>query len=264
MKLKMDEQGHAVLQDGKPVYVHDDGKEVAIDVVSTVNTITRLTEESKGFKTRAQTAEAKLKDFEGIEDAAAAIKAMETVKNLDDGKLVQAGKVEEIKAAAKKAAEEQVAAANKANADKLSESEKALSDLRNQLNTHMIGGSFKGSKLIADKFAIPADFVEARFGHHFKIEDGKVVASDANGNKVYSRAKPGEVAEFEEALDILVESYPHKDQILKGSGNKGDGARPSNGNGNGGGNQPAPGAMAGTRAERVAAIAKKFPDLPVR
>ena len=29
MKLKLDENGHVVVQDGKPVYVHDDGKEVA-------------------------------------------------------------------------------------------------------------------------------------------------------------------------------------------------------------------------------------------
>lgn len=27
MKLKLDDQGHVVVQDGKPVYVHDDGKE---------------------------------------------------------------------------------------------------------------------------------------------------------------------------------------------------------------------------------------------
>ena len=38
MKLKIDEQGHAVLQDGKPVYVKDDGAEVAFDVTGTVAT----------------------------------------------------------------------------------------------------------------------------------------------------------------------------------------------------------------------------------
>ncbi|MDD1016905.1 hypothetical protein [Pseudomonas rubra] len=27
MKLKLDDQGHVVVQDGKPVYVHDDGKD---------------------------------------------------------------------------------------------------------------------------------------------------------------------------------------------------------------------------------------------
>ena len=43
----------------------------------------------------------------------AARKAIETVANLDAGKLLTAGKVEEIKAAAKKTAEEQVAAAIK-------------------------------------------------------------------------------------------------------------------------------------------------------
>ena len=29
MKLKLDENGNAALSDGKPVYVHDDGREVA-------------------------------------------------------------------------------------------------------------------------------------------------------------------------------------------------------------------------------------------
>ena len=47
MKLKLDEQGHVVLQDGKPVYIHDDGKEVAFDAPATVATITRLNGEAK-------------------------------------------------------------------------------------------------------------------------------------------------------------------------------------------------------------------------
>lgn len=33
MKLKLDDNGNAVLQDGKPVYVHDDGKEIAFDAL---------------------------------------------------------------------------------------------------------------------------------------------------------------------------------------------------------------------------------------
>ncbi|MGY2338005.1 hypothetical protein ACW9HW_02015 [Pseudomonas sp. SDO5532_S415] len=48
MKLKLDEQGHVVLQDAKPVYVHDDGKEVASDAAGTVATVTRLNTEARG------------------------------------------------------------------------------------------------------------------------------------------------------------------------------------------------------------------------
>ncbi|WVM87992.1 hypothetical protein UMZ34_16740 [Halopseudomonas pachastrellae] len=83
MKLKLDENGNAVLQDGKPVYVHDDGKEVAFDAAGTVATITRLNAEAKTHREGKEAAEKALKAFEGISDPAAAIKALETVSNLD-------------------------------------------------------------------------------------------------------------------------------------------------------------------------------------
>jgi hypothetical protein len=76
--------------------------------------------------------------------------------------------------------------------------------------------------------------VQAKFGGAFKIEDGKVVAYDQNGSKIYSRARPGELADFDEAIESLVESYPHRDQILKGSGANGSGAGGNSGAGNGG------------------------------
>ena len=102
-----------------------------------------------------------------------------------------------------------------------------------QLYEEKIGGSFSRSKLIADKLAIPADLVQARFGQAFKIEDGKTVAYDQHGNKIYSRVRPGEIADFDEALEALVEQYPHRDSILKSSGQSGSGALPGAG-GNGG------------------------------
>jgi hypothetical protein len=70
--------------------------------------------------------------------------------------------------------------------------------------------------------------VEARFGKNFTIEDGRIVAKDQNGNKLYSAANPGEIAAPDEALEMLVNAYPYKDQILKGSGASGSGAGQSN------------------------------------
>jgi hypothetical protein len=233
MKLKLDAEGHVVVQDGKPVYVHEDGKEVAFDAAGAVGTIARITDESKKYKERAQTAEATAKAFEGIEDADAARKALETVKNLKDGELVTAGKVEEIKAAAAKAAKEQVEAAARASAEKIAELEKTTSALQTSLYDEKIGGSFSRSKFIQDKVAIPADLLQAQFGKNFKVEDGKIVARDAAGNPIYSRAKPGEIADFDEALETIIGGYAHKDSILKGTGNSGSGARDSGGPGGG-------------------------------
>lgn len=222
MKLKLDEQGHAVLQDGKPVYVHDDGKEVAFDAPGTVATITRLNAEAKTHREGKEVAEKLLKGFEGIEDGAAARKALEIVANLDQKKLVDAGEIEKVKSEISKAFQGQ-----------LDEANTKASTFEKQLYDEKIGGSFGRSKYIADKLAIPADLVQARFGQAFKIEDGKTVAYDQHGNKIYSRARPGEVADFDEAMETLVEQYPYRDNILKGSGANGSGA-PNGGGGAGG------------------------------
>lgn len=233
MKLKLDEQGHVVVQDGKPVYVHDDGREIPHDAAGTVATISRLNGEAKQHRERAEAAEARSKLFEGIEDADAARKAIETMKNIKDGDLIAAGKVEEIKAAAKKAAEEQVEAANKLHAAELTKTRGERDTLQQQLYDERIGGSFDRSKFIAEKLAIPGDLARAAFGKAFKIEEGKIVAYDANGNKVFSRERPGDLANFDEALETLVENYPHRDQILKSSGASGSGASGGGGSGSG-------------------------------
>lgn len=238
MKLKLDENGNAVLQDGKPVYLHDDGKEVAFDAPATVATITRLNAEAKTHREGKEAAERLLKGFEGIQDAGAAKKALEIVANLDAKKLVDAGEIEKVKQEISKAFQGQLDEANT----------KAAS-LEQQLYGEKIGGSFARSKFIAEKLAIPADMVQAAFGKNLKIEDGKIVAYDATGNKVFSRSRPGELADFDEALEVLVDQYPHKDHILKGSGANGGGAP------NGGGQKtPSKGNLGGTKEERLEAI----------
>lgn len=218
LKLKMDGD-HAVLIDGKPVYIDDEkNTESAIDVAGTVGTITRLNSEAKSHRERAEAAEKTLKTFEGIADPDAARKALGLVANLDAKKLIDAGEVETVKAEL-----------TKGFTEKLTAAEKRAQDMEAALYGEKIGGAFARSKFIADKAAVPADMIQSRFGSAFKIEDGKTVAYDANGSKIYSRAKPGELADFEESLEILVDGYAYKDNILKGNSNGGGGTRQSNG-----------------------------------
>lgn len=57
MKLKtIDVNGttYAAVQDGKPIYIGEDGKEVAFDAPHTIGTITRLNSEAKGHRERAE------------------------------------------------------------------------------------------------------------------------------------------------------------------------------------------------------------------
>jgi hypothetical protein len=250
MKLKVDADGHAVLQDGKPVYVKEDGSEVAFDVAGTVQTISRLNSEAKTHREAKEAAEAKAKAFEGIEDPKKALEALGIVANLDAKKLVDAGEIEKVKGEISKAYQAQLDAAT----TKATEYEK-------QLYAEKIGGAFARSPLIVGdkkKLAIPPDMVEARFGKAFSLVEGKIVATDANGNKLYSQANPGELANFDEALEMLVNQYPYKEQILLGTGASGGGA---GGSGNGGKPPPQKANFGGSKEERLAAIKAMSPEL---
>ena len=228
MPFKFDANGAVVLQEHNgaklPVFVHPDGKEVPFDADSTLGTISRLNGEAKSHRERAEKAEGDLKKFDGITDPAAAKKAMETVANLDAKKLVDAGEIEKVKAEAIKAVEERFAPIVKER-----------DTLKGQLDTHLIGGAFARSKFIAEKFAAegPAgvEIAQALFAKNLKVEDGKVVAYGADGNKVFSRTRPGEPADAEEAIEILVDAYTHKAHILKASGANGGGKNPGGGGG---------------------------------
>lgn len=223
MKLKLDADGHVVLQEGKPVYIKDDGREIAFDGKQAFDKIGSLTHENAATRQRAEEAEAKFKPFDGL-DADIAKKALDTIRNIDDKKLVDAGKVEEVRAAAVKAYEEKLTAASAQHTATLTELNGKLEKATGELYQEKIGGSFTRSKLITDRFAIPVDLVQARFGSAFKVENGQIVAYDKAGNKIYSPSRAGELADFDEALETLVDQYPYKDQILKGSGASGGGA----------------------------------------
>ena len=219
MKLKMDKDGHVVVnEDGNPVYVHDDGKEIPFDAPKAFEKIKALGVEAKEWRLKYEKSEKTLKEFEGIEDPQAAIKAMATVKNLDQKKLIDAGEVEKVKGEVQKAMQA-----------KIDDVSRELTDAKAVLQRELIGGRFARSKFISEKLVIPIDLVQAKFEAAFKIVDGKVIAHDAHGNQIYSKERPGEPADFEEAMSVLVDTYPNRDSIMKGSGAAGAGMQPHQG-----------------------------------
>ena len=235
MPFKLTPDGNIVTQEVNgqklPVFVGADGKEAPFDGDSTLSTITRLNGEAHSHRERAERAEGSLKGFEGIADPAAALKALNIVKGLDEKKLVDAG-----------ARDQAIAEAVKSVKAEFEPFVTKAKDLEQQLYGEKIGGAFARSKFISEKIAVPADMVQATFGNRFKVVDGKTIALDANGQQIFSRVRHGEAADFEEALEIMVEAYPHRASILKGSGASGGGA-------SGGGNQGAGGKKTVTRAQ---------------
>lgn len=224
MKLKLDDAGHVSLQDGKPVYIHDDGKEVAFDAPRAFAKIGELTSEAAGSRKRADTAEAALKPYTeaGLTDPSAALKALDTVKNLDAKSLIAAGEVEK-----------RVAEAIKAVEEKYKPFVKRAEAAESGLTTHILTGAFAGSKFATEKLAAKgqagAEVARALFKDRFKVDGDKVVGHFANGEPVYSRTRPGEKADFDEALEQIFDSHPFKDSFLAATGASGGGA-PQGGN----------------------------------
>lgn len=223
MKLKTIEVNGSVfaeLQDGKPIYVTDDNKTIPFDAPATRDTIARLNNEARLHREAKEEAEGKLKLFEGIEDPHKALKALETLKNLDDKRLIDAGEVEKVKSEAKAAFDEQIRAIESKYRPVTAERDALAGELKQE----RLSTAFNRSKFIQEKMAIPVDIAQARFGSNFEFEDGRIIAKGSDGNRVYSRARPGEVADFDEAMEILVDAYQHRDSILKGTGASGGGA----------------------------------------
>jgi hypothetical protein len=217
MKLLLDDKGNVVVRNGKPVYVQDDGKELEFDADHALASIARLNKESKDHREGRETAETLVAAFKDI-DPKAAREAIKTVANLSSGDLVKAGDVDKIKGEVEKAVRGEYAPI-------VAERD----TFKGELYGERIGGSFARSALIVgDKatIALPADIVQAQFGKHFTIDDKtrQIVAKDAKGEIIYSRVKPGDVAGFDEALSIIVDQYPNKASILKGTGANGSGA----------------------------------------
>jgi hypothetical protein len=120
---------------------------------------------------------------------------------------------------------------------------------------------FETSKFVTERLTVPVDVALAAFGPSFKVEDGKFVAHDSNGMKLYSYTRPGEAATFDEAMERLVSQYPEKEKILRPAADTGTKPQPT-GAGGGGAQQKSLGKMGDTRAERLEWMAKRFPELP--
>ncbi len=209
--IEVGENDHAV-------FVTADGTEIAFDADGASARIAALNAEQATRRHENNDLKGKLRAFEGIDDPEAAKSALQVVANLDAGELKTAKQVQEIKDAAKIAAEQQVADAQRKAATDLQVAEKERDDLRTELHREKIGGGIARSKYVTEKLNIPPDMVESFFGKNLKLEEGRIVGYDSAGNKLYSKARPGELADLDESIEQLVNTYPGKEHILKGAG----------------------------------------------
>ena len=84
MKLKLDENGHVVVKDGFPVWVAEDGAEIAYNVPDLVNKISAVNAESTGRRKDIDALTSQLKAFDGIDPEKANIFIQSMVPQLTE------------------------------------------------------------------------------------------------------------------------------------------------------------------------------------
>lgn len=219
MKLKIDEKGNAVLQDGHPVYIHPNGTEAPFDAKEATVKIAQLNQENAQFRTSSKEANDKLALF-GDMNPTEATEAIQFKNSLAGKKLWDDESVNSRVEAAIKPLNTQIEALK---------SEKE--SLNGELYSERVSKQFAASPFLKEKCLLPPDIAEAYFGKNFKMEGNKVTAFDALGNQIFSTVKPGEPASFEEAIQTLINTHPQKDTFLKASGMNGGGTPQNSGGG---------------------------------
>jgi hypothetical protein len=261
LKLKKDEHGVAVLKEDKPIYIDDtDNKEIEVDVPKLFSKVSELNGESKGWREKYEGVTTKFKLFEKVEDLAAwkeqADKAIETVKNLDESKLIEAGKVDLLKSEMRKAHDAEINGIHESYKKKMQTNEQLLKDKDGTIYQLMVSSKFSQSPYFTGedkKTTLMPDIAEAYFGKNFKVEkhaEKLRVVGYLESNPIYSRKNPGELADFEEALGVIIDAYPMKDQIMKTGG-------PGSGGGGGGDDRKKGG---GTLEQLQAQLAQALKD----
>lgn len=207
--------GVVEMRDGNPVYIDNKGEEKTIEF----NAISTMIGENRQYRQRAQDAETKLKEFEGI-DAGSARDAIEKLSKIDEKTLVDAGKVDEVRAEIEKRYKDQLTASQTEN-----------SDLKNRVNSMALDNAFNSSKFITERVALAPDLMRKAFESNFKVEDGKVIPYNNNGETIYSNENIGQVATFDEAVSILINQRSDKDKLLLANSGRGSGSSGAAGGG---------------------------------
>ena len=225
-KLKLNADGSAVIQDGKPVYVSEEGAEEAFDMNMAWNKIHTLNEENKARRLEAEKLKESYKIFEGLtpeeiaanKEAAAKLKEVELIKNKD----FETFKNDLLATTQKKVDETE--RSWKAKFESVKGEAEKFSNLYNDtvLENHFLNSEYIKNELVP---SFDGDVAKAYFGHKFRVdtENKRVYAVGEDGSPILSEAKLGNVASFDEAIALLIKNHPKKDAWLKSKANPGGG-----------------------------------------
>lgn len=225
MKLKVDDHGNAVLDDGKPVYIHDDGKEIPFDAPQAFSKIKDLNAENKKWREQFEDAKKKLEGI-GEFDIEKAKEALETVEKIETKKLIDAGELDKATTEMAKAMQAKTEEITNSMQAKLSALQKERDELKTSFHSETLKSRFGSSEFLKKETHLTPDVARRLWENNLQIENGKIVPYDSEGNKIYSRKNAGELAGFDEAIEVLFDSWPEKNYYRRGSDASGVGFTP--------------------------------------
>ena len=239
MELKFDDQGVPVVVEKNgvklPVYIDTDdpdGEGIEVDVPSLYTKITDVSAEAKKYRKEKAALKHKFKFFEDVEDVetwiAESKTARETVKNFDDKQLVDANKVDEIKKQIKEVHAEEIQNVKNSYKETLENYDKTIQAKDSTIYNLMVSSQFAQSKYFlgaGEKSVtlLPPEVAESYFGRYFKVEEDergnlKAIGYDHNGKQILSKKNPGDLAEFDECMEVILNNYSKKDSIIRSTG----------------------------------------------
>lgn len=227
MKLKVDEKGVAILKDGLPVYTYEDGTEMPFDAAATMEGLNKKIKAEEEKATRFYTEREELK--KAVEPWKSykideVKKALDTVKNLSAQEILDARGIEELKRTMRTGFDEEKSALAKSYEPRLKDLEKTISDSEAIIYDLAVTNKFATSEYFSGekpKTVFAPEHATRIYGNRFKVDinghDYKIIALDEVGKPLMSKKNHGELADFNEAVGILVEQDAKKNRIFKGN-----------------------------------------------
>lgn len=238
--IMVDEKGNPIVE-----VLDDDGKvkdEYGVDAIHLLDKIPDLNKEAKDQREAKEKLEKQLKEFADIDDPAAAKAALEKLADLEKNGKLNTENIDKIKADLLKVEQEKYDKMVREFQEMIAEKDTTISSQQEDIFDSLVTTKFDNSPYFTGKepkTLLPAAVAKSYWKGNFKVEKndrtGKndVVPYDQNGEVILSRQRPGEVADFNEAMGILIDKSEEgfKSRILPPSG--GSGAPGGGGNGSG-------------------------------
>jgi hypothetical protein len=249
--VELSDEGHPLVFDDQ----EDEPRNFPLDAIHLYSKVPTLQAEAKKYRESRDQLQSKLGmlgDDVDPEDLAVKLKvlgeygditpqkakeAQELLNNLKDVDEKNAIQIEKVKAGVAESYESKIRDIDAQNQQRFSSYESDINRKDAAIRNLLIKGAFDRNEFIKERTVLTPDIAYDSFGKFFTVEEGdeglSVHAVDRSGEKIFSKAKPGEYAAPDEAIELIISDYPQKDNIIRTtSGGSNAGGNASGGHGN--------------------------------